>query len=209
MKSIEANTTFKCNEIAVQMLCLKGNTLIKKIVKRMEYMNTCITQDLLELIVPTAIKWDQLLPATWKWPYGVETDPTVSPVWNEVSSPYLHPSLQGLTFNHEPWHPLYSIVSICVLPILGYQSQAWVCWAETLQLQPFPPDTWHLWKESFCFWCLLTPVILEFQTSTGHVVDPYCNSIIGDFVSKLLLFFFLCFKLHFWSLPLPSFRELS
>lgn len=78
MKSIEANTTFKCNEIAVQMLCLKGNTLIKKIVKRMKYMNTCITQDLLELIVPTAIKWDQLLPATWKWPYGVETDPTVS-----------------------------------------------------------------------------------------------------------------------------------
>lgn len=36
-------------------------------------MNTSITQDLLELTVPTAVKWDQLLPGTWKQPYEVET----------------------------------------------------------------------------------------------------------------------------------------
>lgn len=36
-------------------------------------MNTTITQDLLELIVPTAIKWDQLLPGTWKQTYEAET----------------------------------------------------------------------------------------------------------------------------------------
>ena len=36
-------------------------------------MNTSITQDLLELVVPTAIKWDQLLPETQKQPYDVET----------------------------------------------------------------------------------------------------------------------------------------
>ena len=41
----------------------EANTLIK-IFKRMEHMNTSITQDLLELIVPTAIEWDQLLPET-------------------------------------------------------------------------------------------------------------------------------------------------
>ena len=29
-------------------------------------MNMTITQDLIELIVPIAIKWDQLLPETWK-----------------------------------------------------------------------------------------------------------------------------------------------
>lgn len=39
----------------------------------MEHMNTTITQDLLELIVPTAIKWDQLLPGTWKQTQRVET----------------------------------------------------------------------------------------------------------------------------------------
>lgn len=39
----------------------------------MEHMNTSITQDLLELMVPTAIKWDQLLPETQKQPYEVET----------------------------------------------------------------------------------------------------------------------------------------
>lgn len=39
----------------------------------MEHMNTTITQDLLELIVPTAIKWDQLLPGTWKQTYEAET----------------------------------------------------------------------------------------------------------------------------------------
>lgn len=36
-------------------------------------MNTTITQDLLELTVPTAIKWDQLLPGTWKQIQEVET----------------------------------------------------------------------------------------------------------------------------------------
>ena len=40
------------------MLCLKDSTLIK-VFKRMEHMNTSITQDLLELIVPTAVEWDQ------------------------------------------------------------------------------------------------------------------------------------------------------
>ena len=45
------------------MLCLKDSTLIK-VFKRMEHMNTSITQDLLELIVPTAVEWDQLLPET-------------------------------------------------------------------------------------------------------------------------------------------------
>lgn len=39
----------------------------------MEHMNTTITQDLLELIVPTAIKWDQLLSGTWKQTYEAET----------------------------------------------------------------------------------------------------------------------------------------
>lgn len=39
----------------------------------MEHMNTTITQDLLELIVPTAIKWDQLLAGTWKQTYEAET----------------------------------------------------------------------------------------------------------------------------------------
>ena len=36
-------------------------------------MNTSITQDLLGLMVPTARKWDQLLPETQKQPYEVET----------------------------------------------------------------------------------------------------------------------------------------
>lgn len=50
------------------MLALKDSTLIK-IVKGMEHMNTSITQDSLELTVPTALKWDQLLPGTCKQPY--------------------------------------------------------------------------------------------------------------------------------------------
>lgn len=46
-------------------------------------MNTSITWDLLELIVPTAIKWDQLLPGTWKQPYEVETGYLMILVKNE------------------------------------------------------------------------------------------------------------------------------
>lgn len=40
-------------------------------------MNTSITQDLLELMVPTAIKWDQLSPETQKQPCEVETHSSV------------------------------------------------------------------------------------------------------------------------------------
>lgn len=71
--SIEANTVFKFSEELCKCFALKDSTLIKKIVKRMEHMNTSITQDLLELTVPIAEKWDQLLPGTWKQPYEIET----------------------------------------------------------------------------------------------------------------------------------------